>query len=321
MPRERVVLALGGNALARAGGTDSWSEAVATMRRTAPSLARACARGTELILTHGNGPQVGMVLRQNEIAQREVPSRPLDVLGAETQGQIGYLIQQELAPALRTARIHRSVLSFVTRMLVSRRDPAFRNPTKPVGQFYSENEARLLRKGKGWSMIHDPARGGWRRVVPSPLPIQWVEGDSVAYLLDHGLGERCVPVVAGGGGVPVVDRGRGRLEGVEAVIDKDLSAAVVAKTLHAQTLVIVTDVPAIAVGFRRPWERWLGEVTDSEMREHLERGEFGAGSMAPKVESALRFLADGGRQAIITDVPGISRALRGEAGTRVIPSR
>jgi carbamate kinase len=317
MAKGRTVVALGGNALARASGGGTWEEAVVQMRRTAPALAQVVAEGHELLLTHGNGPQVGMSLRQNEIAQREVPVRPLDVIGAETQGQIGYLIQQELTPALAAAGVPRTVLGFVSRMLVSRKDPAFRRPTKPIGQFYSETEARVLHKSKGWVMVHDVARGGWRRVVPSPRPILWVEGEVVRELLRAGFGERWVPVLAGGGGIPVVERGRGRYEGVEAVIDKDLGAAVVAKVVGADTLAIVTDVPAVAIGFRRPWEQWLGEVGAGEMKGYLERGEFGEGSMAPKVLAALEFLSDGGQRVVITDPTTLGRALRGEAGTRI----
>lgn len=311
------MVALGGNALVRAGGTGTWAEAVGQMRRSALPLARVVADGNDLILTHGNGPQVGMSLRQNEVAQREVPARPLDVIGAETQGQIGYLIQQELTPALQTEGVPRTVLCLVTRMLVSPKDPAFKHPTKPIGQYYDENEARLLRKSRGWELVNDSARGGWRRLVASPRPLKWVEGETVRELLDRDLGLSWVPVVGGGGGIPVVQRGGGRLEGVDAVIDKDLGAAVIASQLKARTLAIVTDVPAVAVGFRRPWERWLGAVTPSEMASYLKRGEFAEGSMGPKVEAALEFLRAGGQRAIITDATSLGRALQDETGTRI----
>ncbi len=317
MPGERVVVALGGNALARAGGDGSWEEAVAEMRRVVPALAEVVARGHELVVTHGNGPQVGMLLRQNELGHREVPSRPLDVLGAETQGQIGYLIEQELLPALHRAKAPRDVVGFLSRMVVSPRDRAFRHPTKPIGQYYPDSEARLLRKSRGWTLGFDTARGGWRRLVPSPAPIRWVEADTFRAWLGAGLVRSCVPVVAGGGGIPVLDRGAGRYEGVEAVIDKDLGAAVVARAIDATTLAIVTDVPAVAVGFRKPWETWLGELSARQLRAYVQRREFGEGTMEPKIRAALSFLAAGGRRAIITDAASLGRALAGEAGTRI----
>jgi carbamate kinase len=313
----RTVVALGGNALARAGSDDSWPEAVLQMRRTAPALAEMISHGGELVVTHGNGPQVGMLLRQNEIAHREVPPRPLDVLGAETEGQIGYLIQQELTSALASRKVARTVLAFTSRMVVSSRDRAFRRPTKPVGQYYNETEARWLRKQRGWALVHDPARGGWRRLVPSPRPLRWVEGPAMRALLRGPASKAVVPVVAGGGGIPVVERRRGRYEGVEAVIDKDLAAALVARTLGAQTLAILTDVPAISVGFGKPWERPLGRVRARELERALRAGEFGEGTMAPKVHAVLDFLAEGGRRAIVTDPANLSRALEGRAGTRV----
>lgn len=287
------------------------------MRATAAALAPLAAEGHALVLTHGNGPQVGGLLRQNELAEREVPPRPMDVLGAETEGQIGYLVQQELANALARAHVARTVVTLITRIEVSRRDPAFRHPTKPVGRYYSEGEARIQRKREGWQLVYDGPRGGWRRVVPSPEPRRWLEGELVRQLLDRGGGDSWIPILAGGGGIPVVARGRGQYEGVEAVIDKDLTAALLARELSVETLAIVTDVPSVAVGFGRPWERWLGEVRAAELADHLARGEFGEGSMAPKVRAGLRFLAAGGRRVVITDVPSLGRALRGEAGTRV----
>jgi carbamate kinase len=312
-----VVVALGGNALQRSGGPGDWEEARRHMRSTASALVEVVRDGLPLALTHGNGPQVGQLLRQNEISEREVPPRPLDVLGAESEGQIGYLIAQELEVALRRARVPRAVLVFVSRMEVGAKDRAFRTPNKPVGRFYNDSEARVLRKRTGWTLVYDGARGGWRRVVPSPVPIRWVEAEAVRSVLGRSWGERVVPVVAGGGGIPVV-RGRGgALEGVEAVIDKDRSAAVVAEALGADTLAIVTDVPGVAVGFGKSWERWLGEVTAEELAGHAANGEFAAGSMGPKVESVLRFLERGGRRGVITDIPSLRRALRGEAGTRV----
>ncbi|MCI4334907.1 MAG: carbamate kinase [Thermoplasmata archaeon] len=316
---ERIVVALGGNALERSGGDGSWAQAVVQMREAARGLASAVREGAELILTHGNGPQVGVLLRQNELAEREVPPRPVDVLVAESQGQIGYLIGQELEAALARERSPRTVLNFPSRMVVDAKDPAFQSPSKPVGRFYSEAEANLLRKSRGWAMSRDAARGGWRRLLPSPRPLRWLEAEAFLDWMARRKPASTVPIVAGGGGIPVLDRGQGRCEGVEAVIDKDYAAALVARTVAAPRLAILTDVPGVAVGFHRTWERWLGSVSASELREFHSRGEFSVGSMGPKVEAALEFLNAGGREALICDTTSLPRALRGQAGTRVRP--
>ena len=313
-----ILVALGGNALQRAGGDGSWEEARLQMRGTVQVLAEVAAEGHELVLSHGNGPQVGALLRQNELAAREVPPRPMDVLGAETQGQVGYLIQAELTPALRRARVDRSVLTVISRTEVARNDPAFRHPTKPVGRYYLEDEARLLRKQHGWVMQFDGARGGWRRLVPSPRPVRWLEGAAVRRLMEAGLGTSWIPVVAGGGGIPVVRRPDGGFDGVEAVIDKDLAASMVAHELGLDTLAVVTDVPGAAVGYGKRGETWLGEVSLQELEAYHEKGEFAAGSMGPKVEAGLAFLKGGGHRFVITDIPSLARALDGEAGTRVL---
>lgn len=315
----RVLVALGGNALHRAGGAGSWDEARGQLRQAVGVLAEIASGGEELVLSHGNGPQVGALLRQNELAAREIPPRPMDVLGAETQGQIGYLIQTELTPALRRKGNDRSVLTVISRTEVSATDPAFAHPSKPVGRYYPEVEARILRKQYGWSMEYDGARGGWRRVVPSPRPVRWLEGNAVRSLLESGLGSRWIPVVSGGGGIPVVRRRDGTYEGVEAVIDKDLAASLVARELGVETLAIVTDVPGAAVSFGKRGERWLTRVSRQELADLFKHGEFAEGSMGPKVEAGLEFLAGGGRRFVITDIPSLARALRGEAGTRVEP--
>ncbi len=311
------LIALGGNALLPTGTPGTWAEARVRMRATARVLAQVARRAEPLVLTHGNGPQVGALLRQNELAAREVPPLPMDVLGAETQGQIGYLLQSELTPALRRARVDRSVLVVISRTEVRPADPAFRRPTKPVGRFYTELEARLLRKQQGWEMVHDTVRGGWRRLVPSPRPLRWLEGPAVRRLLRGRGGTRWVLVVSGGGGIPVVRRAGGEYRGVEAVVDKDLAAALVARELGLSTLVVVTDVPGAAVAFGRPGERWLREVPRAELEEYARRGEFGEGSMGPKVAAGLDFLRRGGRRFVITDIPSLPRAIEGRAGTVV----
>jgi carbamate kinase len=314
--RRRVVIALGGNAIQRAHDRGTWAEAVRQVRRTARALAPLARPGLDLVLTHGNGPQVGVLLREAELGAPEVPEAPMHVLDAETQGQIGYLIAQELGAELDRRGHPRTVLAVLSRTEVSAHDPAFRRPTKPVGRFYRGPDARRLARAHGWTLREDRARGGWRRVVPSPRPLRWLEGPAVAALLDRGAGDRCVFVVTGGGGIPVVRRGR-RWTGVEAVIDKDLGAALVARTLGADTLAIVTDVRGAAIGFGTGRPRWLGAVSRPELERYWKRGEFGEGSMAPKVEAGLRFLAAGGRRFIICDIRSLPAALRGNAGTRV----
>jgi carbamate kinase len=313
----RILVALGGNALARSAGAGTWSEAHRQMRRVAPALAGLVGEGHELLLTHGNGPQVGRLLRQEEIAGREVPLLPIDVLDAESEGQIGYLIQQELTPVLQRRGLHRPVLPMIGRIEVARTDPAFRRPTKPVGGFYSPAQARLLRARHRWAMQLDRARGGWRRLLPSPRPRRWLEADAVRAFLELGGARSCIPVVTGGGGVPVVRTGRGRYAGVEAVIDKDRTAALVARTLAVESLVIVTDVPAACLGFGTARERPLGRVAPALVARALRTGEFGEGSMAPKIEASLDFVRRGGGRAIITDIGSLGEALRGRAGTRI----
>lgn len=312
----RTLVALGGNALSRPGGPGSWAEAVAQFDAAAPALVELLQAGHELLVSHGNGPQVGRLLLQGELAQREVPVLPLDVLVAESQAQIGYLVQRGLSAALARTKLPKIPVPVLTRVAVDPADPAFRHPTKPVGRVYDENESRLLRKQRGWTMERDPSRGGWRRVVPSPKPIDWLDEEPVRALL-AASNHPFIPIVGGGGGVPVVVRANGAFDGVEAVVDKDLTSSLIAGRLGAELLVIATDVPAVAVGFGKRWERWLGRVTPGELKGYLDAGEFAEGSMRPKVEAALGFLAAGGTTAIISDIPSLRRAVQGDAGTRV----
>ncbi|MCI4372275.1 MAG: carbamate kinase [Thermoplasmata archaeon] len=314
--RERVLVALGGNAIQRAQDHGTWAEAVRQMRRTTSALADVTVPGRELVITHGNGPQVGSLLREAELGAGEIPVPPLHVVGAETEGQLGYLIAQELGSALRSQRVDRSVLPIVSRVEVSPRDPAFRTPSKPVGRFYPAGEALSLRRRLGWTMREDVRRGGWRRLVASPRPLRWLEGDAVREVLEAGFGERFVFVVTGGGGIPVVRR-RGRWEGVDAVIDKDRAAALVGRQLEMDTLAIITDVPGAALDYKSSHPRWLGRVGLEELTQYWKRGEFAEGSMGPKVEAGIRFLRDGGRVFLITDIPSLPEALAGRAGTRV----
>ncbi|HEV2429871.1 MAG TPA: carbamate kinase [Thermoplasmata archaeon] len=314
----RAVVALGGNALQPRGGDGSWAASAQQLRRGVPALVEIVAAGASLVLTHGNGPQVGRLLEREDRRPLGEPGLPLDALVAESEGQLGLLIAQELTPALSAAGQPRIVLPIVSRIEVDPKDPAFRRPDKPVGRFYAEDEARVLRKRRGWTMGFDEARRGWRRLIPSPRPIRWLEAEAVRRALARAWAGRVIPIVAGGGGVPVVRNRRGGFDGVEAVIDKDLASSIVATALGASTLAIVTDVPGVAIGFGRPWEAWLKEVRGTQLEAALRLGEFGAGSMRPKVEAALSFLNAGGRRAIVTDLPSLARAWEGDAGTQIL---
>ena len=297
----RVVIALGGNALLRRGEPLDAAVQRANVKVAAEAVA-AVARHHEVILTHGNGPQVGLLALQNE-AYTTTRAYPLDVLGAETEGMVGYLLQQELGRHLARDRI----LTVLTQVIVDADDPAFAHPTKFVGPMYDEAEARRLATERGWSVAPDGA--GWRRVVPSPEPRSIVELDVIRMLVDRGVTVIC----AGGGGIPVVEDGSGGLAGVEAVIDKDLSAALLGAGAGAGALVLLTDVPAVIAGWGTPDARPLGEVTVEELRAMR----FAAGSMGPKVDAVCRFVEGGGRLGAIGALADVERILAGTAGTRV----
>lgn len=313
----RIVVALGGNALSKAGEKGTWNEAVQNMRSVTKPLTEILGRGDELLVTHGNGPQVGSLLIQQELAKSQVSPLPMSALGAMTEGWIGLLISGVLTTAIEAEGLGHSVVPIVTRSLVSSRDPSFRHPSKPVGPYYSENEARLLKKQHGWVMGNDVRRGGWRRLVPSPIPIDVIEGPVLRRLYTAGMGVSTVFVAGGGGGVPVVRRRNGGLEEVDAVIDKDRTAALLASIIRAETLAIVTDVSHALIGFHSAREEPLGRVSADQLSRHLAHGEFGEGSMRPKVEAALQFLSHGGKRAIITDAYGLPQALKGKRGTVV----
>jgi carbamate kinase len=297
----RIVIALGGNALLRRGQPLDATVQRANVKVAAEAVA-AVARHHEVILTHGNGPQVGLLALQNE-AYTTTRAYPLDVLGAETEGMVGYLLQQELGRHLPRERI----LTVLTQVIVDADDPAFEHPTKFVGPMYEEGEADRLAAERGWSVARDGT--GWRRVVPSPEPRSIVELEVIRLLVDRGVTVIC----AGGGGIPVVEDGAGGLAGVEAVIDKDLSAALLAAGAGADALVLLTDVPAVVAGWGTPEARPLGASTVAELRAMT----FAAGSMGPKVEAVCRFVEGGGRLGAIGALADVEEILAGRAGTRV----
>jgi carbamate kinase len=306
-----ALIAVGGNSLIRAGEKGTVREQLSNARRTADAIVRLLGDGCRLVVTHGNGPQVGAALLRSERASDQVYSQSLDVCDATTQGEIGYLLQQSLRNALDEAGMDVPVATILTQVVVSADDPAMRHPTKPIGPFYTRAVAEERARTLGWQVVEDAARG-YRRVVPSPEPLELVEEVVIRQLLDHGV----LVLAAGGGGIPVSRTAAG-LVGVEAVIDKDRVSALLASRLGVDCFIISTDADRVYLDYRKPGQRPLERVTAGELERHLAAGQFPPGNMGPKVESALRFLRAGGRRVIITSFDRIPAAVRGEAGTIV----
>jgi carbamate kinase len=316
---ERVIVAaFGGNAVTRSTERGTYDEQLANVRVMCEQVRPLIEAGHRLVIIHGNGPQVGVLALQVEAGNAlGVPDQPFDVLGAMTQGQIGYLIQQTLGNVLRESgggSGSRAVASVVTQVLVDRADPAFQHPTKPIGPFYDRELAERLAAEKGWAVSQDSDRG-WRRVVPSPQPIEVIEAPAIRSLSAAGV----IVIAGGGGGVPVVRQPDGSLAGVEAVIDKDLAAERLAALVGADTLLLLTGVRRICLDFGTPTQRDLDVLSVGDATRHLADGQFPAGSMGPKVKAAIRFLEDGGREAIITAPEALAAALAGTDGTRIVP--
>jgi carbamate kinase len=310
---DRVVVALGGNALLRQGAEDTFEEMYRSARSAAERVADIAAADWEVVVTHGNGPQVGRILLQQEAAREVVHPMPLDVCGALSQGQIGYLLQVTIGDVFFERGMERPVCTILTLTRVRPDDPAFREPTKYVGPFYEEEEAKRLESERGYTMKADP-HGGWRRVVPSPSPYSIVETPIVARLVAEGA----IVIASGGGGIPVVEEGP-RLIGKEGVVDKDLAAAILAHEVGAQVLLILTDVKKVQRGYGSLMPEDIDAMTVSDAKALQKRGEFGAGSMGPKVQAALNFLAGGGERAVIADLEDAPAALAGEGGTTILP--
>lgn len=308
----KIVVALGGNALEDKALPPTAQSQLLVARRTAEQLAQLSCAGYELAVVHGNGPQVGRILLAGEHASSVTPPMPFDVCGAMSQGYIGYHLQQALTGALSQRGRCLPVVTVITQVEVDREDPAFQAPSKPIGPFYSREEARTLTAERGWTMNEDSGRG-WRRVVPSPMPRRIVEIGTIRTLWDT-----TVTIACGGGGVPVIRREDGSLEGVAAVIDKDLAACRLAQEMEADLLLILTEVPAAAIRFGRPDQTDLEEVSADTLERYAADGEFGAGSMLPKVRAALDFVRSApGRTAIITSLDRCLDALDGRCGTRI----
>ena len=311
----RLVIALGGNAIIPAGQEGTFEQQMSITRATMDQVARLAAAGHEVVLTHGNGPVVGNIVLRGDAGQavHGIPPMPMFVCGADSQGGLGFMLQQSLQNALRDHGVERPVATVVTQVRVDADDPAFADPTKPIGPFYSEDEARRVRHEYGWSMVEDAGRG-WRRVVPSPQPREVVEWEAIRILLDAGV----LAIATGGGGVPVIRNAAGALEGVDAVIDKDRASDLLGQLVGADTLVIVTQVDKVCTGFGTPEQVDLDTLDTKRAAELLAAGEFPTGSMGPKIEAALSFLAAGGRRVVITSPLRVLDAVEGRAGTSIV---
>ena len=315
-PRKVAVVALGGNSLIKDKQHQTVEDQYQAAKATTFHIADMIEAGWDVAIGHGNGPQVGFILRRSEIAAKVegMHEVPLDVCGADSQGAIGYALQQTLQNWLFQRNIKKNVATVVTQVLVDRNDPAFKNPTKPIGGFMDEAEAKRRAAEMAWSVVEDSGRG-WRRVVASPLPKEVVELDSVKALIDAGV----VVITVGGGGIPVIDPGDGQYEGTAAVIDKDYASSLLAQSIHADLLLISTAVEKVALNFGKPDQQWLDQITLSEAKKYLAEGKhFAKGSMAPKIQAIIWYLEAGGKHAIITNPENIGRALRGETGTHIV---
>lgn len=307
-----AVVAVGGNALIQQKGKESIADQYAAASETMGYVAEMIAAGWDVIVTHGNGPQVGFALRRSELASGELPPVPMDYCGAETQGWIGYMFQKALHNVFAERGIQKHAATVVTQCLVDTADPAFQKPTKPIGSFMTKEQAEKL-KVEGKNVVEDAGRG-WREVVASPQPKEIVEAAAIKDLIDKGF----TVIACGGGGIPVIKEGS-QLKGVAAVIDKDFASSLLAGEIGAELLLISTAVEKVAIRFNTPEQKSIDKMSVGEAEQYISEGHFAAGSMLPKVQAAIRFVKGGGKQALITDPPNMARALKGETGTWILP--
>ncbi|MEP6895204.1 MAG: carbamate kinase [Chloroflexota bacterium] len=312
-----AVIAIGGNSLITDKAHQTVEDQYQAAKQTTFHIADMIEQGWDVAIGHGNGPQVGFILRRSEIAAKVegMHEVPLDVCGADSQGAIGYALQQNLQNELYQRGIKKKVVTVITQVLVNKDDPAFQKPSKPIGGFMDADEAKRRQQEQGWSVVEDAGRG-WRRVVASPLPGEIVELETVETLLERGI----ITITVGGGGIPVVDPGDGNYHGIAAVIDKDYASSLLAQKIKADLFVISTAVEKVAINFGKPEQKWLDKMTVAEAKAYLAEGtHFAKGSMAPKVQAVIWFLENGGKQALITNPENIGRALKGETGTWIVP--
>jgi carbamate kinase len=307
-----ALIAVGGNSLIRVGQRGTIDEQLSNANATARRITQLVADGWRIVITHGNGPQVGAALLRSERAESEVYTQPLDVCVATTQSEIGYLLERGLECELRRAGLFMPVMTILTQVRVSEDDPAFKNPTKPIGPFYSKKEADEKIRRFGWTMVEDAARG-YRRVVPSPEPLEILELEIIRQILELGI----IVIALGGGGIPVMVQEDHTIVGVEAVIDKDRSSARLASALGMDCFIISTDVDQVYLNYRKPAERGIKRVTAELMKHYLDDGQFPPGSMGPKIEAAIQFLHDGGTEVIITSCDRLLEAIQGRTGTLI----
>lgn len=309
-----AVVAVGGNSLIldekHKTVQDQYLAACESMRHIADMI----QNGWKVVVTHGNGPQVGFILRRSELSRHELHEVPLDSCGADTQGAIGYQFQKALRNEFKRRGLTGQAATVVTQVLVDKNDPAFQKPSKPIGSFMSEADAKAKIEKDGWMMVEDAGRG-WRRVVASPKPQRIVERDAIQALIDGGF----TVIAVGGGGIPVIEDEQGELAGVEAVIDKDYASALLANSLPADVFIISTAVEKVALNYNRPNQQWLDQLTLAEAKQYQAEGHFAKGSMGPKIDACISFLERGGQLALITNPENLSRALKGETGTRLVP--
>lgn len=308
-----AVVAIGGNSLIKDKDHQTVPDQFAATRETCIHVADMIERGWEVVITHGNGPQVGFILMRSELASRVLHTVPLDSCGADTQGALGYMIQQSLGNEFEKRGIQKPIVTVVTQVVVDKDDSAFENPSKPIGPFYDEARAKRYRDEEGWRIMEDAGRG-WRRVVPSPIPMRIVEQEAIKALIGLGF----VVIGVGGGGIPVVEED-GSLRGVEAVIDKDYASGLLATGIKADLFLISTAVEKVTLNYGRPNQIDLARMTLSEAKNYLQEGHFPPGSMGPKIKAVIKFLEEGGEEALITSPENLARALRGEMGTRITP--
>ena len=311
-----AVIAIGGNSLITDEKHKTVEDQYQAAKETVYHIADMVEQGWDVAIGHGNGPQVGFILRRSEIAARVegMHEVPLDVCGADSQGAIGYALQQNLQNELYQRKIKKKVATIITQVLVDKDDPAFQNPSKPIGGFMDAVEAKRRQEQQGWSVVEDAGRG-WRRVVASPMPKEIVELETVETLIESGI----ITITVGGGGVPVVDPGDGNYRGIAAVIDKDYASSLLAQKIKAELFVISTAVEKVAINFGKPEQQWLDSMTLAEAKQYLAEGtHFAKGSMAPKIQAIVWFLENGGKQALITSPENIGRALKGETGTWIV---